>query len=44
MDDAFLITLQKLELIAFFSGYPVVYTVMFFFAGISPVKKISLIG
>lgn len=39
MDDAFLITLQKLELIAFFSGYPVVYTVMFFFAGISPVKK-----
>lgn len=33
MDNDFLASLQKLELLAFFSGYPVIYTVVLFFAG-----------
>jgi len=32
MDDNFLVYIQHLELIAFFSGYPLIYAVVFFFA------------
>lgn len=33
MDSSFFEYLQKLELLAFFSGYPLVYTILFFIAG-----------
>lgn len=33
MDDSFLAYLQQLELIAFFSGYPLIYTIVLVIAG-----------
>ncbi len=33
MDNSFFTYLQQLELMAFFSGYPLLYTVVLFFAG-----------
>ena len=33
MDDSFLAYLQRLELIAFFSGYPLIYTIVLVIAG-----------
>ena len=33
MDDSFFAYLQRLELIAFFSGYPLLYTIVLFIAG-----------
>ena len=43
MDDSFLASLQKLEAMAFFSGYALVYTVMHFYFG-NPVQKRQFIG
>ncbi|MGZ3749991.1 MAG: hypothetical protein ACXVB0_06370 [Mucilaginibacter sp.] len=39
MDNSFLAYLQKLELLAFFSGYPLIYALTFFVAGNLPVKS-----
>ena len=33
MDNSFFAYLQQLELIAFFSGYPLVYAIILFFTG-----------
>jgi hypothetical protein len=38
MDNSFFQYLQKLELLVFFSGYPLVYTVCFFIAGVDKLK------
>jgi hypothetical protein len=43
MDNGFFDYLQQLELIAFFSGYPLLYTMMLFFAEKKTSKK-SIIG
>jgi hypothetical protein len=39
MDDAFFAYLQRLELMAFFSGYPLLYAGIHFIAGNQPAKK-----
>ena len=39
MDNSFLAYLQRLELIAFFSGYPLVYAIAVFLAGNERLKK-----
>ena len=39
MDDSFLASLQKLEAMAFFSGYALVYTVTHFFSGNRVLKR-----
>jgi hypothetical protein len=39
MDNSFFEYLQKLEVLVFFSGFPLVYTVCFFFAGIEKFKN-----
>ena len=39
MDNSFFAYLQRLELLAFFSGYPLIYTVIFFIAGNQPLKN-----
>ena len=39
MDNTFFAYLQQLELIAFFSGYPLLYAVTVFFAGNQPGKN-----
>lgn len=38
MEDTFFNYLQRLELIAFFSGYPLIYAIVFFIAGNQPSK------
>jgi hypothetical protein len=43
MDNGFFDYLQQLELIAFFSGYALLYTMMLFFAGKATSKK-SVVG
>jgi hypothetical protein len=43
MDDSFLASMQKLEAMAFFSGYALVYTVTHFFSG-NPALKRQFIG
>jgi hypothetical protein len=40
MDTNFFGYLQQLELMAFFSGYPLVYALSFFIAGDQPVKSV----
>lgn len=39
MDETFFSYLQRLELIAFFSGYPLIYAIIFFIAGSRPSKN-----
>ena len=39
MDGGFLAYLQQLELIAFFSGYPLIYALSYFIAGNKKIKK-----
>ena len=39
MDNSFFAYLQQLELMAFFSGYPLLYAVILFFAGNQQVKN-----
>src|SRR5438105_3986940 len=39
MDDSFFVYLQQLELIAFFSGYPLIYAVILFIAGMQKSQK-----
>lgn len=39
MDETFFSYLQRLELIAFFSGYPLIYAIIFFIAGSQPSKN-----
>jgi hypothetical protein len=39
MDNSFLAYLQRLELIGFFSGYPLIYTIALFVAGNQRLKK-----
>ncbi len=43
MDGSFLASLQKLEAMAFFSGYALIYTVIHFFSG-NPLLKRQFIG
>src|SRR5437588_2864988 len=39
MDNSFLAYLQRLELIGFFSGYPLIYTISLFIAGNQRLKN-----
>ncbi|MFC0775001.1 hypothetical protein [Terrimonas alba] len=39
MEDTFFSYLHRLELIAFFSGYPLIYAIVFFIAGSRPSKN-----
>ena len=39
MNDGFLAYLQQLELIAFFSGYPLIYAISYVIAGNTKIKK-----
>ena len=39
MNTSFFEYLQKLELMVFFSGYPLLYTIIFFIAGSKPLRN-----
>jgi hypothetical protein len=41
MNNSFFAYTQRLELLAFFSGYPLIYTVIFFFSGNQQLKNNS---
>lgn len=42
MDYSFFAYIQKMELIGFFSGYPLIYAAIYFFTGRKPIKNIFI--